>query len=135
MLKMFKLSKILETVLYVDNFAATEKFYTEVLGLSGKNGNFAVGEGMLLLFEASKAVKQKSPPPHGATGPGHMAFEVPFEEYERWKKFVAEKNIKIEEEIIWDKDAIPVVRSFYFRDPSGNVLEIATPGIWKKLLG
>ncbi len=130
-----KLSRILETVLYVDNMAAAKEFYGEVLGLNGKGGAFVVGEDMLLLFDASKAIKQKSPPPHGAIGPGHMAFEVPFKEYEKWKKFAAEKNIKIEEEIIWDKNAIPAVRSFYFRDPSGNVLEIATPGIWKKLWG
>jgi len=128
-----KLTRILETVLYVNDCAAAENFYREVLGLLGKGRNFVVGEGRLLLFDASKAIKQKSPPPHGAIGPGHMAFEVPFEEYEEWKKFVAGKNVKIEEEIIWDKDASPAVRSFYFRDPSGNVLEIATPGIWKNI--
>lgn len=127
-----KLSKILETVLYVNDLAAAEKFYSEVLCLSGKDGNFVVGEGMLLLFDASKSIKQKTPPPHGATGPGHMAFEVPFEEYEFWKKYVAEKGVKIEEERIWDKGD-PNVRSFYFRDPSGNVLEIATPRMWKNL--
>ncbi|MCI0406373.1 MAG: VOC family protein [candidate division Zixibacteria bacterium] len=130
-----KLSRILETILYVGDLARAVEFYEKILGLSGKNGNFVVGEGMLLLFDASRAIKQKSPPPHGAKGPGHLAFEVPFEEYEEWKKFIAEKNIKIEAEIIWDETASPAVRSFYFRDPSRNVLEIATPGIWKKLLG
>jgi catechol 2,3-dioxygenase-like lactoylglutathione lyase family enzyme len=129
-----KLSKILETVLYVDDLAAAEKFYSEVLGLSGKNGAFVVGEDMLLLFYAPETLKQKTPPPHGATGPGHMAFEVPFEEYGFWKRYVTEKGVKIEEERIWNKGD-PNVRSFYFRDPSGNVLEIATPGMWKEVRG
>jgi catechol 2,3-dioxygenase-like lactoylglutathione lyase family enzyme len=125
-----KLTRILETVLYVDDLAAAKKFYVEVLGLTGKGGSFVVGEDMLLLFHAPATIKQKSPPPHGATGPGHMAFEVPLEEYEVWKRHIVEKNVRIEEEIVWDKNDANV-RSFYFRDPSGNVLEIATPGIWE----
>ncbi len=127
-----KLTHILETALYVEDMTAAKKFYGEVLGLTGKGGSFVVGEDVLLLFHAPTTIKQKSPPPHGTTGPGHMAFEVPFEEYEFWKKYVAEKGVKIEEERIWDKSD-PNVRSFYFRDPSGNVLEIATPGIWKAI--
>lgn len=127
-----KLSRILETVLYVDDPAAAERFYREVLELYGKGCNFVVGEGRLLLFDASKSIKQKSPPPHGATGPGHMAFEVPVKEYEVWKTHLIEKGVRIEEEIIWGKND-PNIRSLYFHDPSGNVLEIATPGIWRKI--
>ena len=131
-MKLPKLPRILETVLYVSNLGAAKKFYTEVLGLTGKGGAFVVGEDMLLLFDASQSIKQKTPPPHGAIGPGHMAFEVPDKEYESWKKHLTEKGVKIEEEIVWDKND-PKIRSFYFRDPSGNVLEIAAPGIWGKI--
>ena len=130
-----KLSRILETALYVEDLAAAEKFYTEVLGLpllakqKGRHRVFTVGKDILLIFYAPKTLKDKTTP-HGAKGPGHLAFEVSQKEYERWKRHLAEKKIKIEEEVVWRK---PNHRSIYFRDPSGNILEIATPGIWSAI--
>jgi hypothetical protein len=37
-----------------------------------------------------------------------------------------EKNIKIENEVTWNKGT----NSIYFRDPVGNLVEIITPGSW-----
>ena len=51
------IDRVLETVLYVDDLDAAERFYGEVLGLeldSRKDGLFVFfkcGAGMLLLFE------------------------------------------------------------------------------------
>lgn len=128
-----KLSRILETVLYAENMAAAEKFYSEVLELpllvkeAGRSLVYIVGPDMLLIFYAPDSLKKTSLPPHGTTGPGHAAFEVDENEYDIWKKHLTGKNIKIEKEITWKSTA----RSIYFFDPSGNVLEIGTPGIWK----
>lgn len=128
-----KLSRILETALYVENMAAAEKFYTEVLELpllekgTDRMLVYTVGADMLLICFAPETLKRTSVPPHGTTGPGHMAFEVDEGEYDIWKKHLTERNIKIEKEVTWKSGA----RSMYFYDPSGNVLEIGTPGIWK----
>ncbi|MGH8004812.1 MAG: VOC family protein [Limisphaerales bacterium] len=130
-----KLPRILETALYVKNLPAVEKFYSKILGLplltkqKGRHLFYWVGKDVLLLFYAPKTLKDKSTP-HGAKGPGHLAFEVSQKDYGLWKKCLAEKKVKILEEVIWKK---PNFRSIYFHDPSGNVLEIATPGIWGKI--
>ncbi len=130
-----KLSRIFETVLYAVDMAAAEKFYSDVLGLPllTKEPNrslvYTVGIDMLLIFYAPDALKKTNLPAHGTTGPGHMAFEVEGNEYEIWKNHLLEQRAAIEKEVTWRSSA----RSLYFRDPSGNVLEIATPGVWKKI--
>src|SRR5690349_12450933 len=59
--EMQPLDRVLETILYVDDLEAAERFYGGLLGLeldSRKDGNFAffrVGPGMLLLFEPDAA--------------------------------------------------------------------------------
>lgn len=128
-----KLSRILETALYVEDLVSAEKFYSEVLELpllekgTDRMLVYTVGDDMLLICFAPETLKRTSVPPHGTTGPGHMAFEVEENEYDSWKKRLTDKIIKIEKEVTWKSGA----RSMYFFDPSGNVLEIGTPGIWK----
>ncbi|MCI0331381.1 MAG: VOC family protein [candidate division Zixibacteria bacterium] len=130
-----KLKCILETALYVKNLPAAEKFYSQVLGLpllakqKGRHLFYWVGRDVLLIFYAPKTLKDKTTP-HGAKGPGHLAFEVSQKDYGLWKKYLTKNRVKIVEEVIWKK---PNFRSIYFRDPSGNLLEIATPGIWEKI--
>lgn len=129
-----KLSRILETALYVEDMAAAEKFYSEVLQLSlwdkeaGRMLVYTVGDDMLLICFAPETLKRTSVPPHGTKGPGHAAFEVNDNEYGVWKKHLTNRKIKIERETTWKSGA----HSMYFYDPSGNVLEIGTPGVWKK---
>jgi len=127
------LSRILETVLYAVDLAATEKFYSDVLELPlltkepGRSLVYSVGVDTLLIFYAPESLKKTNLPPHGTNGPGHIAFEIDENEYEVWKNYLAEKKVIIEKEVTWKSSA----RSLYFHDPSGNVLEIATPGVWK----
>lgn len=128
-----ELSRILETVLYAVDMDAAEKFYSDVLELPlltkepGRSLVYTVGPDMLLIFYAPESLKKTNLPAHGASGPGHVAFEIDENEYETWKEHLTGRKVVIEKEVTWKSSA----RSLYFRDPSGNVLEIATPGVWK----
>jgi catechol 2,3-dioxygenase-like lactoylglutathione lyase family enzyme len=126
------IDRVLETILYVDDLEAAERFYRDVLGLeldSRKDGLFAFfrcGDGMLLLFEPGAASTGRNVPAHGAHGPGHACFAVAEAELDGWKKRLKAAGLAIEQEMDWPRGG----RSFYFRDPAGNSLELATPQIW-----
>jgi catechol 2,3-dioxygenase-like lactoylglutathione lyase family enzyme len=126
------IDRVLETILYVDDLEAAERFYRDVLGLeldSRKDGLFAFfrcGDGMLLLFEPGAASTGRNVPAHGAHGPGHACFAVAEAELDGWKKRLKAAGVAIEQEMDWPRGG----RSFYFRDPAGNSLELATPKIW-----
>jgi catechol 2,3-dioxygenase-like lactoylglutathione lyase family enzyme len=127
-----EIDRVLETVLYVDDLAAAERFYGEVLGLevdSRQDGVFVFfrcGAGMLLLFEPAAAASGRRVPAHGARGPGHACFAVPEQALDAWQARLAAAGVAIEQEAKWPRGG----RSFYFRDPAGNSLELATPRIW-----
>jgi catechol 2,3-dioxygenase-like lactoylglutathione lyase family enzyme len=123
---------VLETILYVEDLDAAERFYRDVLGLeldSRKDGLFVFfkcGDGMLLLFEPQAASTGRNVPAHGAHGPGHACFAVAEDDLEGWKCRLHAAGVAIEQEMDWPRGG----RSFYFRDPAGNSLELATPKIW-----
>ena len=85
------IDRVLETVLYVDDLDAAERFYGEVLGLeldsrqAGVFVFFRCGAGMLLLFEPGAAAGGRRVPPHGASGPGHACFAVPEDALDAWR--------------------------------------------------
>ena len=124
---------VLETCLYVDDLPQAERFYTDVLGLEfcsrqeGRHVFLRCGRQMVLLFnplgsrEASDQI-----PPHGAFGAGHVAFGVREEELAAWTDKLERGGVAIERVVEWPGGG----RSLYFRDPSGNSLELATPAIW-----
>jgi catechol 2,3-dioxygenase-like lactoylglutathione lyase family enzyme len=126
------IDRVLETILYVDDLDAAERFYGEVLGLeldSRKDGLFVFfkcGAGMLLLFEPDAAARGRRVPAHGTKGPGHACFAVPEEALDDWQERLKAAGVPIEQEATWPRGG----RSFYFRDPAGNSLELATPRIW-----
>jgi catechol 2,3-dioxygenase-like lactoylglutathione lyase family enzyme len=123
---------VLETVLYVDDLDAAERFYGGLLGLeldSRKDGLFVFfkcGPGMLLLFEPRAASTGRNVPAHGAQGPGHVCFAVAEAQLDGWRRRLENAGVAIEQEMTWPRGG----RSFYFRDPAGNSLELATPRIW-----
>jgi catechol 2,3-dioxygenase-like lactoylglutathione lyase family enzyme len=127
-----EIDRVLETVLYVDDLDAAERFYGEVLGLdldSRQNGIFVFfrcGAGMLLLFEPGAAASGRRVPPHGARGPGHICFAVTEDALDAWQARLEAAGVAIEQQATWPRGG----RSFYFRDPAGNSLELATPRIW-----
>ena len=126
------IDRVLETILYVDDLDAAERFYGEVLGLeldSRKDGLFVFfkcGPGMLLLFEPGAAATGRTVPAHGARGAGHACFAIAEDDLESWKTRLESAGVAIEQEAEWPRGG----RSFYFRDPAGNSLELATPRIW-----
>ena len=129
---MQRIDRVLETVLYVDDLDAAERFYGEIMGLeldSKRDGLFVFfkcGEGMLLLFEPGAARVGRSVPGHGTDGSGHVCFAVAETTLDDWKTKLAAAGVAIEQEMNWPRGG----RSFYFRDPAGNSLELATPKIW-----
>jgi catechol 2,3-dioxygenase-like lactoylglutathione lyase family enzyme len=124
--------KILETCLYAEDLEQAEEFYTRVLGLQlfarerGRHLFFKCGNQMLLIFEPSKTIKETEIAPHGALGPGHVAFAVPDSELDVWAVRLRDHGVGIEKILSWPKGG----RSIYFRDPAGNCLELASPRIW-----
>ena len=129
---------VLETVLYCDDLEAAELFYSDVLGLV-RHGErterfvfFRCGQAMLLLFDAERSRRLElevgggSIPPHGANGAGHVAFRVEIDVLDDWRARLATSGVEIESEVEWPGGG----RSVYFRDPSGNSLELATPELW-----
>ena len=65
-------------------------------------------------------------PPHDGTGPLHMAFAIPADELNAWEQKLAAEQIAIESTVRWPRGSV----SLYFRDPDGNLIELATPGLW-----
>ena len=127
-----RLTGVLETVLYCSagEMEDTRSFYEAVLGLrpmwDGASMYRVAPGSVLLIFDRDEVVDQDSPPAHGTTGRGHMCFLCPPEEYEAWKGRLLEREIEIIDELTWRDD----LRSFYFHDPAGNVLEIAEADMW-----
>ena len=126
-----RLKGILETVLYYIDEESTERFYSEVLGMKpiakeqGRHLFFRIGESMFLLFNAQATRAGGEMLPHGAEGEGHSCFVVSEVDYERWKKHLERHDVEVLKEIDWGKGL-----SFYFRDPDGNLLEIANRDFW-----
>lgn len=123
------LDGILETVLYctTENEAETRRFYEEVLQLRKvSRWSYRLGSQLFLLFNTDETRSQESPPRHGAKGSGHICFTVAPEGYESWRSFLQGHGTQIIEDIDWSQG----VRSFYFCDPAGNLLEISNGDMW-----
>jgi len=127
---------ILETALYhlTSEAQEIERFYREVLGLSKVAGwddgmAFRVGPGVLLLFDQEKLPERVDPmAAHGASGPGHACLLARDGDYDAWKVRLEADRVEIVHEHEWDSG----FRSFYFRDPAGNLLEIADGDLWPR---
>jgi len=128
-----RISGILETALYVADLDRAERFYRDVLALRqigkepGRHVFFRLGSGVLLLFRADRTRQAGSLPSHGADGEIHVCFLVSPADYETWKRHIQGHEIAIQREVAW-----PQGRSFFFRDPDGNLLELADADIWPR---
>ena len=125
-------NNILETCLCVDDLDAAENFYCSVLGLKlhskveYRHVFLICGNRMLLLFNALATQVAGEIPAHGTMGAGHVAFEMEEEDYADWIQKLQKNGIAIEKEMTWPEGG----KSIYFRDPSGNCLELATRSLW-----
>ena len=127
-----KVTRIFETVIYADDLAAAERFYSEVLGLEKYSGfgvavSFRTDFGVLLIFDPAKAILPgRGVPSHGPHGPGHLAFAARSDELDAWREHLRAHSVEIEMEVHWEQGGT----SIYFRDPAGNSIELAPPTLW-----
>src|ERR687884_2199347 len=106
---------VLESSLYCPDLDSAERFYRGVLGLElvakqpGRHVFLRCGAGMVLLFNpdatADPSVPTGGPPmvPHGAYGPGHLAFRLPEKDIERWRAHLTAADVPIEAEVRWPR--------------------------------
>ncbi|MDG2469767.1 MAG: VOC family protein [Pirellulaceae bacterium] len=126
--------QIHEAVLYATDLEAAAKFYTEGFGLELVSQNeimvvLSVGSTYLLIFNPQKSsVTGRAVPPHGSSGPGHIAFAAEASELASWRQRLSEADIQIESEVIWNEGTGGT--SIYVKDPAGNSVELAPPDLW-----
>jgi catechol 2,3-dioxygenase-like lactoylglutathione lyase family enzyme len=124
---------VVEAAIYADDLQEAERFYRDILGLNflgketGRHVFFQAGEKqVLLVFRPEATLKGDRLPPHGTRGPGHVAFGIAAEDLDSWRDRLLGHSVEIEHEETWQHGG----RSLYFRDPSGNSVELLTPGVW-----
>jgi catechol 2,3-dioxygenase-like lactoylglutathione lyase family enzyme len=127
-----RIENLLEAALYVDDLDRAEAFFRDTLGLellgkeAGRHAFFRAGQCVLLLFNPETTRKEGFFPVHGTEGAGHVAFAISADSWDPWHARFEERGVAIEKEITWPRGG----RSLYFRDPSGNLIELVTPGCW-----
>lgn len=135
------ISGVLETVLYFTEEDQTRTFYCDVLGMRmigrepGRHMFFRAGTDVFLLFNAETTGHAGTLPGHGAKGSGHVCFCVPPAALGEWREHLVSSGVEIIEEVDWPLGTSPAARagsSFYFRDPNGNLLEIADADFWPR---
>jgi catechol 2,3-dioxygenase-like lactoylglutathione lyase family enzyme len=131
-----RLNGILETSLYTGDMDRARAFYEGVLGLQPMFSDsrltaYAIQRYVLLLFqkgttEVPVKLKDGNIPGHGGTGELHVAFSIAKDELQSWLDHLGGNGVTIEGRNGWSRGG----ESVYFRDPDGNLLELATPGLW-----
>jgi catechol 2,3-dioxygenase-like lactoylglutathione lyase family enzyme len=127
-----KTTGVLETSLYVEDVAASARFYEKIFGFQvisdfgGRGCALAAGERQVLLLFKKGASRDMSTP-HDGAGELHLAFAIAPAELGAWEAWLKAKGIALEEKRQWELGGT----SLYFRDPDRHLLEVATPGVWK----
>jgi catechol 2,3-dioxygenase-like lactoylglutathione lyase family enzyme len=128
------LGQLSEAAIYTNDLEAAERFYYDVLGLEvisrmdDRGLAFRCGATVLLVFDPARTrMPDAGVPAHGATGEGHIAFAIDDSELDTWRNRLREAGIAIEAEVDWPTGG----SSLYFRDPAGNVVELAPPTLWR----
>jgi len=127
-----------ETALYVADVARSARFYEDVLGFRRLSGDdrfcglrVASGQVLIVFRKGGSSNPVTTPggviPPHDGEGQLHLAFSIPAADFANWETHLHDKGITIESVVEWQGG----LRSLYFRDPDGHLIELATPGLWK----
>jgi catechol 2,3-dioxygenase-like lactoylglutathione lyase family enzyme len=128
---------VLETAIYSDDLARAKEFYGGTLGLecvldTPRMLTFTVAPAQVLLVFRRGATRDDIEtsegliPGHHSDGPAHFAFAIAASDYGGWKDHLERAGVAIRSETRWSRGG----RSIYFDDPDGNVVELATPGLW-----
>ena len=128
---------VLETVIYSDDLHRAHRFYGDVLGLkrvldSPRMMTYELGSAQVLLVFRRGMTRKDSEtsggvvPGHHSDGPAHFAFAIDADVFFAWKSWLQGRDISIRSEVSWPEGG----KSLYFDDPDGNVVEMATPGLW-----
>lgn len=132
------LSGVLETALIVEDVQRATRFYSQLFGFdvltqSERLCSLNVKPGqVLLLFQRGGSLDDIRLPggviPGGmdAQGRSHMAFAIEAKHLEPWRHWLELNAVALESTVLWERGGT----SLYFRDPDGNLLELATPGVW-----
>ncbi len=132
------LTGVLESALIVEDVARATRFYRDLFGFevltqSERLCSLNVRPAqVLLLFQRGGSLDDIRLPggviPGGmdAQGRSHMAFAIAAEHLESWRHWLEANAVTIESTMQWERGGA----SLYFRDPDGNLLELATPGVW-----
>jgi len=122
---MLKTEGVLHFTIPVKDLDRSEKFYIEIMGMERVRRNDhmvfmrAAGRDCFVLTFSEKPI---DPNPDGRHEI-HSAFRLSGEEYDRAKRFLASKGIKIFKEEDRRSGTFQG-RSAYFHDPDHNVIEI-----------
>ncbi len=133
-----RVTRVVETALYVDDVERAVAFYRDVLGLRAMGEGprlvpMDAGAGTLLLLFRRGATREglEFPggwiPPHDGAGPAHFALGIALEDVEAWEARLAAHGVQVESRVSWSRGG----RSLYFRDPDGHSVELVTPGTWE----
>ena len=128
---------VFETHLNVANLERSAQFYEQVLGLSPLSRDdrlyaYDCGPRSVLLLFARGATSETARlpggeiPPHEGFGRLHFALAVRAEDLGAWEERLAAEGVAVEGRMNWPRGG----KSLYFRDPDGNLVELATPGLW-----
>ncbi len=133
-----RVSGVLETSLYVEDLGRAQAFFQRVFGFESfvDDGRMCAlgvpGAQVLLLFRrGSTDAPAPGPggsaiPAHRGDGPLHVCFAIPFGELSAWEEHLSREGVAVESRVRWARGGT----SLYFRDPDGNSIEVATPGLW-----
>jgi catechol 2,3-dioxygenase-like lactoylglutathione lyase family enzyme len=117
-------------VLTVRDLAATCAFYERVLGMrvmTFANGRkaLAFGRQKINLHEVGREFEPKARVPTAGSGDFCLITEQPLDAVQR---HLAACGVAVEQGPVDRTGATGPIRSLYFRDPDGNLVEVATYG-------
>ena len=130
---------ILETAIYTTDLPRAAAFYRQLFGfatLLESDRLIALdvaGKNVLLIFKAG-ATNDPFPTPggtipgHGASGHSHFAFSITLDDIKPWQQKLESSGVAIESTVNWPQGAVSV----YFRDPDQQLVELITPGFWRR---